>query len=221
MTGTIVHMAFAGMIAAAFLGEAFDRRALAIVLAVTAFPDLDSFIPLVAGLGHRTVFHNFVIPLAGAAVLSVDLRREHSWVRGRWGTRGVRIAWVSLACYGIAAVALDMVSGVVNPLWPFYDQFYSIEGKLVISDQRGIVQTFIETGGDGGSGSSSIPSPEPKGSSKEVAVSTGVDPDPSGTQTDPERIFPIARAGWQLVILLVGTAVTAARFRVSHSLPDE
>ena len=220
MTGTVVHMAFAGLIAAAFLGEAFNRRALAVVLAVTAFPDLDSFVPLIAGVGHRTVFHNFVIPLLAAVLLWADLRREESWVRGRWGPRGVRIAWVSLACYAIAAVTLDMVSGVVNPLWPLYDQFYSIEGKLVISDQRGIVQTFIETGG-GGSGSSSIPAPEPKGSSKEVAVSTGVDPDPSGTRIDPERVFPIARAGWQLVILVVGTAVTAARFRVSHSLSEE
>ena len=219
MTGTIVHMAFAGMIAAAFLGEAFDRRALAVVLAVTAFPDLDSFVPLVAGVGHRTVFHNFVIPLGGATVLWADLRGKGSIVRDRWGPRGVRIVWVSIACYAVAAVGLDMVSGVVNPFWPVHDQFYTIEGKLVISDQRGIVQTFIETGGDGGTGS--VPSPEPKGSSKELAVSTGVDPDPSGTQTDPERIFPIARAGWQLVLLLVGMAVTAARLRVSHSLPDE
>ena len=219
MTGTVVHMAFAGMLAAAFLGAAFDRRALATVLAVTAFPDLDSFVPLVAGLGHRTVFHNFVIPLGAAVLLWADLRRERSWVRDRWGPRGVRVAWVSIACYAVAAVALDMVSGVVNPLWPLYDQFYAIEGKLVISDQRGIVQTFVETGGDGGSGS--VPSPEPKGSSQELNISTGVDPDPSGTRTDPERIFPIARAGWQLVLLLVGTAVTAARFRVSHSLSDE
>jgi hypothetical protein len=218
MAGTIVHMAFAGMVAAAFLGEAFDRRALAVVLAVTAFPDLDSFIPLVAGVGHRTVFHNFVIPLGGATVLWADLRRKRSFVRGRWGARGVRIAWVSVACYAVAAVGLDMVSGVVNPFWPVHDQFYTIEGKLVISDQRGIVQTFIETGGEG---AGSVPSPEPMGSSKELAVSTGVDPDPSGTQTNPERIFPIARAGWQLVLLLVGTAVTAARFRVSHSLSDE
>jgi hypothetical protein len=219
MAGTVVHMAFAGMLAAAFLGEAFDRRGLGVVLLVTAAPDLDSFIPLLTGVGHRTFLHNFVIPLTAGALLWADLRRDQSWLRGRWGPRGVRIAWVSVVCYAVAAVGLDMVSGVVNPFWPIHDQFYSIEGKLVLSDQRGIVQTFIETGGDGGSGS--VPSPEPKGSSKEVNISTGVDPDPSGTQTDPERIFPIARAGWQLVVLLVGTAVTAARFRVSHSLSEE
>ena len=218
MAGTVVHMAFAGMVAAAFLGEAFDRRALAVVLAVTAAPDLDSFVALFATAGHRTVLHNFVIPVTAAAVLWADLRREEPWLRGRWGSRGVRIAWVSIVCYAVAAVGLDMVSGVVNPFWPLYDQFYTIEGKLVISDQRGIVQTFLETGGPG---SDSIPAPEPKGSSKELPVSTGIDPDPSGTRTDPERVFPVARAGWQLVVLVVGTAVTAARFRVSHSLPEQ
>ena len=35
MPSTVVHLAFSGMIAAALLGTAFDRRALAIVLGVT------------------------------------------------------------------------------------------------------------------------------------------------------------------------------------------
>lgn len=217
MTGTIVHMAFAGMIGAAFLGEAFDRRAVAIVVGVTALADLDSFIGLVSTAGHRTVFHNFILPAVAALVLWADLRREDPWLRGRWGPRGVRIAWVGIAAYAVAAVGLDMVSGYVNPFYPVYDQFYTLEGKLVVSDQRGIVQTFFETGGESGS----VPSPEPRGSSSEVAVSTGVDPDPNNTKRNPERIFPIVRAGWQLVVLLAGTAVTVARFRVSHSLPDE
>ncbi|WP_302080811.1 metal-dependent hydrolase [Salinibaculum rarum] len=217
MAGTIVHMAFAGLIAAALLGEAVDRRALAVVLGVTAIPDLDSFIALVSTAGHRTVLHNFVIPAVAGVLLWVDLRREESWLRARWGPRGVRIAWVSVVAYAAAGVGLDMVSGYVNPLYPLHDQFYELEGKLVLSDQRGIVQTFLETGGDAGS----IPSPEPQGSSQEVNLSTGVDPDPSGQETDPERIFPVVRAGWQLVVLLTGTAVTLARLRVSHSLSEE
>ncbi|WP_340102063.1 metal-dependent hydrolase [Salinibaculum salinum] len=217
MTGTIVHMAFAGMIAAAFLGEAYDRKALAVVFVVTILPDLDSFIALVSTAGHRTVLHNFVIPAVAGALLWADLRRDESWLRARWGPRGVRIAWVSVVCYAVAGVGLDMVSGVVNPLYPIHDQFYTVEGKLVVSDQRGIVQTFVETGGESGS----VPAPEPQGTSQEVNLSTGVDPDPSGQETDPERIFPIVRAGWQLVVLLAGTAVTLARFRVSHALSEE
>lgn len=215
MAGTVVHLAFAGMIAAAFLGEAYDRRALAVILGVAALPDLDSFIALVATAGHRTVLHNFVIPVVAAGLLWVDLRvREESLVRERWGARGVRIAWVSVVAYAVAAVGLDAVSGYVNPLYPIHDQFYTLEGKLVLSDQRGIVQTFVETGGE------SVPSPEPQGSSQAVNLSTGVDPDPSGEETDPERIFPIVRAGWQLVILVAGTAISLARFRVSHSLEE-
>jgi len=223
MAGTVVHLAFAGMLAAAFLGEAYDKRAVAIVLAITALPDLDSFVALVSTAGHRTVLHNFVIPTVAALALTVDLRvRDESWLRQRWGARGVRIAWVSILAYAVAAVALDMVSGYVNPLYPIHDQFYTLEGKLVISDQRGIVQTFVETGGSGGE-SMSVPSPEPQGSSEEVNLSTGVDPDPDGAteETDPERIFPIVREGWQLVVLVVGTAVTLGRFRVSQSLGEE
>jgi membrane-bound metal-dependent hydrolase YbcI (DUF457 family) len=217
MTGTVVHMAFAGMIAAAFLGETYDRKALAVVFGVTILPDLDSFIALVSTAGHRTVLHNFVIPAVAGTLLWADLRRDESWLRARWGARGVRIAWVSVVCYAVAGIGLDMVSGVVNPLYPIHDQFYTLEGKLVISDQRGIVQTFVETGRESGS----VPSPEPQGSSQEVNLSTGVDPDPSGQETDPERIFPIVRAGWQLVVLLAGTAVTLTRFRVSHALSEE
>ncbi len=222
MAGTVVHMAFAGMLAAAFLGDIYDWRAVAIVLGIAALPDIDSFIALVSTAGHRTVLHNFVIPAIAALALIADLRfREQSWLRQQWGARGVRIAWVGVLAYAAAAVGLDMVSGYVNPLYPIHDQFYTLEGKLVISDQRGIVQTFVETGGD--SGSTAVPAPEPQGSSKEVNLSTGVDPDPDGTAetTDPERIFPIVREGWQLVVLLVGTGVTLARFRVSQSLPGD
>ncbi|PSP59724.1 hypothetical protein BRC73_05970, partial [Halobacteriales archaeon QH_7_66_37] len=88
------------------------------------------------------------------------------------------------------------------------------DGKLELSDQRGIVQTFIETGGD--DGGSSIPAPESVGSSEEVDLSTGVNPDPEGTEEDPERLFPVFRAGWELMLFVVGTTVTAARFALER-----
>jgi hypothetical protein len=47
-----------------------------------------------------------------------------------------------------------------------------------------------------------------------VTVTTGVDPAPPADDGPVDRIFPIARAGWQLLLLLVGTGVTAARFAV-------
>jgi hypothetical protein len=215
MPSTIVHLAFAGLLASALLGFAFDRRSVAIVLAVTAFPDLDAFVALYTTVGHRAALHNVWIPLLYSALLWVDINlRDRSFVRERFGAWGVRVIWVSAVCYVLSAIALDIVNGVLNPLWPVHDQFYHVDGKLELSDQRGIVQTFIETGGD--DGGSSIPAPESVGSSEEVDLSTGVNPDPDGTEEDPERLFPVFRAGWELMLFVVGTTVTAARFALER-----
>lgn len=218
MPSTLVHLALGGVIAAALLGSAFDRRSLLVVLAVVAAPDLDSFIALVSVAGHRTVLHNYVIPAVVAGALLVDLRvRERSFVRERWGDRGVRIAWVSLVALVFAGIGLDFVDHGVNPLWPLHDQFYVLDGKFELSDQRGIVQTFVDldpkTGHVG---------PRSRGTSQQVNISTGIDPNPGGvgggpdpdTVEDPERLFPIVRHGWQLAVLVTGTVVTAARLRL-------
>jgi len=217
MPGTVVHLAFSGLLAAALLGAAYDRRSLLVVFGVTALPDLDAFLALVTVVGHRALLHNFTIPITGAVLLWIDTRiRPSSFVRHRWGARGVRIAWVSILVYAVSAIGLDLVNGVVNPFWPVHDQFYTLDGKLELSDQRGIVQTFVDL-----SSEESVVESEGFGSSEEVNLSTGIDPDPSGEETDPERIFPVVRAGWELVLLVVGTAVTATRFYVPFEVPDE
>ena len=217
MPGTVVPLAFSGMLAAALLGAAFDRRSLLVVLGVTAVPDLDAFLALVTTAGHRALLHNFVIPAVLALGLWVDTTvRPHSLVRGRWGHRGVRIAWVSVLAYAVSAVGLDLVNGVINPLWPIHDQFYMLDGKLELSDQRGIVQTFVDL-----SPEETVVEAEGVGSSEEVDLSTGVDPDPSGEETDPERIFPVVRAGWELLLLVVGTVVTTARFYAPVEVPGD
>jgi hypothetical protein len=214
MPGTVVHLAFSGMLAAALLGAAYDCRSLAVVFAVTAFPDLDAFLALVTVVGHRALLHNFTIPVAGALLLWADTTLcPRSLVRERWGARGVRVAWVAVLAYAVSAVGLDFVNGVVNPLWPVHDQFYTLDGRIELSDQRGVVQTFVDLGGE------SVIEAEGRGSSREVNLSTGVDPDPSGEEADPERVFPVVRAGWELVLLVVGTAVTWARFRVPYGYP--
>jgi hypothetical protein len=214
MPSTLVHVAFAGMLAAALLGPYYDREAVLVVFAFTAFPDLDSFVALVAVAGHRTVFHTFLIPVGLGILLVVDTRlRETSFVRERWGQRGVVVGWTGVFAYAVAGNGLDFIGGGVNPLWPVHDQFYTLDGKVELSDQRGVVQTFVDLSPDDGG----PPAPESRGSSQEVNVSTGVDPDPSGTEKDPERIFPVVRAGWQLWLLLVGSVVTAVRFRVDDT----
>lgn len=211
MPSTVVHLAFAGMIAAALLGDVFDRRALLVVLAVTAVPDLDSFLALVSTAGHRTVLHTLFLPALLALGIWLDTRRgEDSVLRSRYGNPGIRVAWVSVLCLTVAGIGLDLFSVQgANPLWPLVDQFYEIDGKLELSTQRGIVQTFVQTAGDSG-----VPAPQALGNSSEMTVTTGVDPATSPDDGPVDRVFPIARAGWQLLLLLVGTFVTAARFYV-------
>jgi hypothetical protein len=115
-------------------------------------------------------------------------------------------------------VLLDAITGGANLFWPVYDQFYEISGRLELSSQRGIVQTFVESGGDG-----DIPTPDAIGDSSEIQASTGVDPNPGGDTPSDEpvdRIFPIARGGWELYILVIGTLATATRFVVGYDVQE-
>ena len=211
MTSTIVHLAFAGLLAAALLGDAYEWKSVLLIFGLIVLIDLDSFVPLVVSFGHRAVFHNLLIPfVAGALVLADVYAREESYILDRWGPRGLRVAWVTVLCYAVAGVLFDMTDGVVNLFWPIHDQFYALEGSIELSDQRGIVQTFIETGGDEGT---SVPTPEAVGTTEEVEITTGVDPgEPETPDKDPERIFPVIGASWELVVFLTGTVVTLGRF---------
>jgi inner membrane protein len=215
MPSTLVHVAFASLLAAALLGETFDRRAVLVVMGLTALPDLDAFVALFSTVGHRTAMHTFVLPFALGVLLWVDTRvREESFVRERWDDSTVSVAWIGLVGMAVAGIGLDFIEAGVNPLWPLHDQFYVLNGKVELSDQRGLVQTFVdietESDGGGGGGAPTV-EPESLGSSEEVNMSTGVDPDPDNSEEDPERVFPIVRAGWQLHLMLTGFAVTAAR----------
>ncbi|PSP95660.1 hypothetical protein BRC91_01620 [Halobacteriales archaeon QS_4_62_28] len=217
-------MAFAGLIGAALLGTAFDRRSVLVLFGVVVFVDLDSFIGLVSVVGHRTVFHTLLIPLGAAAFVALDQYvGESSVLRRRYGRRGVRITWVTIVVYVASAIGLDLFSaGGANPLWPLHDQFYVIDGKVELSSQRGLVQTFVDLNSEQSGGQQTDgPTTVARGSSEEVNVSTGVDPDPDQNAPDDEpvdRVFPVARSGWQLLLLVVGTGVTVARFYVDQTL---
>lgn len=230
MPSTLVHVAFGGLIAGPLLGMDFDRRAAVAVAAATALPDFDAFVGLFFEAGHRTVGHTLVLPALLAVLLYAETRyRSDSTIRERWGDRGVRVAWVSLLSMAVAGICLDLVTGGANPLWPIHDQFYRVSGKVELSNTRGIVQTFVEW------------NPETEsvdannfGNSSTVHVSTGVDPTPggesgplvgggesggggnNGTGGEPEvieRVFPVVRSGWQLLVLVTGTAVSAVQVR--------
>lgn len=216
MPSIVVHLALAGIIAGALLGDAFDGRALLVVFAVVAFPDLDSFVSLFSTVGHRAALHNVFVPLLAGVVLYADLRRgEDSYVRTRWGARGIRVAWVSLFCYVAVAIGLDLVAGAVNPFWPLHDQFYHLSGKIELSTQRGLVQTIVDLQNGSTDGLKAI------GTTEQVHLDTGVDPTPGPDPKNVDRVFPIVRSGWQLVLLVVGSVVTAARFYVDQSVNDD
>lgn len=214
MPSTIVHLAFGGLLAAALLGEAYDKKAVAVVMIVMAFPDLDSFIAIFWDPAHRTVLHTLLIPIVLGILLWIDVRlREESFVVERYGWWGVRVAWVSLFCLAVAHILLDMTDGSVNLFWPLHDQFYALNGEIKLSDQRGIVQTFVGSSG-------TIPFPEGVGTTAEIAQDTGVDPDPD-PDGETERIFPVVGSTWELIVLVFGTAVTLARFKLPYALPDD
>jgi hypothetical protein len=213
-------MAIAGMVAAALLGREFDARAALLVLGVTGAADLDALLGLVVLGAHRAAFHTLLLPLGAVALVALDDRRETPWLRGRYGGRGVRLAYVTAVAFAVGAVGPDLFYNGANPFYPLHDQFYVLNGKIEVSDERGLIQTFVdlsppEPGGGGGGGGSQVA----VGSTQDVQYSSGVDPDPSSRGSeDTEHVFPVARSGFQLLILLTGTGVTAARLWLNRRL---
>ncbi len=203
MPSTVVHCALAGLLAASLLGEYFDGRAVAVVIAATIVPDLDVFAGFFIPGGHRSVLHTLLFPLGLAVLLYYDTRlRERSFVRERWHSRGVRVAWVSIAAIAFAAIGLDLVSGGVNLFYPLYDQFYELSGKLIYSNNRGVVQTFVEL---------SEGSKATRGSTEQYRIGSGIDPTRGAEPKNVERIFPIAQSGWQLLLIVTSVFVLAVR----------
>ena len=210
MPSTLVHVAVAGLIAAGLLKKEFNARSVAIVLAVTAVIDLDTFAGLVIPGAHRALLHNLWLPGLVSAVLVWDHRRGR--LRRRWGQWGVRTAWVSVVAVTFAHVLLDAFFNGANLFWPVYNQFYDLSGRLILTDQRGLVQTFVEfeRTADG----TTVAESTAIGTTGDTHFRTGVDPDPGGgvdAGTDTERIFPVADSGSLFIITAVGYLVVAVR----------
>lgn len=207
MPSTVVHLSIAALLAAALLAEAFDARALAAVLAVTAVPELDTFLGFAIRGAHRAALHNLFVPLLAAGLIAYDLRREDSFLRER-GPRAARVAWVCVAAYLLAAIGPDLFFNGVNLFYPVHDRFYELSGNVLLSDQRGFVQTIWEPpapDAEGGASGSAV------GTTGNVHYSTGVDPSPGKEPKDVERVFPIARGGLQVLLVLTAFVVTTVR----------
>ena len=189
MPSTLVHVAFGGFVAA-------------------GLPDLDSFLAIVLVGTHRALLHNFVLPATVTAALYLDTRRPVSRIRDRFGHRGVRVAWVAVAAFVFAGVAPDLVTNGVNPLYPLLDRYVTLDGKLLLSSTRGLVQTFVELHPD----SSTV-----GGTTADTFYYTGVDTDPGPDTGQAERIFPLVSSGMQALVVVLSGFVLAGRF---HELSD-
>lgn len=214
MPSTIVHMSLAAILAVAFLRDDFDIKGLALILAVVAFVDFDVFLGLWIRGAHRAAFHNLLVPGLVAIGLYVDTRMgPRSALRQRFGDRGVRVAWATVAVVVLAAIGPDLFTNGVNVFYPVHDEFYKLNGKILLSNKHGFVQTFVDlsppkSSHGGQAGKVAI------GSTKNVQYYTGVDPNPGKAGADSgnvERVFPIVQSGWQLLIVLTSIFVVGSR----------
>ena len=202
MPSEVVHLAVAGLVAASLLGPHFDRRAVAVVLAAAAVPDVDTFLGLVVQGTHRAALHTLLLPFVVGVVLVQQTRRPDSWLRDRYGPRGVRGAWVALASLLFAGIAPDLFTNGVNAFYPLHDTFYQVNGRLVLSSERGVVQTFVELG------------KSPERTTQNTHYWTGVDPTRGEDPKDVERVFPVVQSGLQLLLVVLSATVLTVRLAV-------
>ena len=201
MPSTLVHVAVGGLVGAALLGRWFDSRSIAVVLVAAAVPDLDSFTSTLLPGSHRALLHTLLFPLVLGAVVLYDTRiREDSQIRGRWGFRGVVVAWVAIAALLGGGIFPDLFTNGVNVFYPVHDAFYSVTGKAELSSTRGFVQTFFEHQTE-----SAPPTTE------NFHYSTAVDPTPGAEAENVERIAPLASSGLELMLVLLGGSVVGGR----------
>jgi hypothetical protein len=205
MPSTLVHVAMGALFGAALLGSDFDRRAAAAVAAAAALPDLDVAVePFLSG-AHRSLGHTFLLPVALGAFVLWDTRyRRSSWLRTRFGGRGVRVAWASLFALVGAGIVPDLTVGGVNAFYPLHDAFYTLDGRVLYSTDRGFVQTLVDL---------SPPESKPQRTTDNFAFRTVLDARPAAETKNPERIFPVAMTGYRFGVLVLSTVVVAARLR--------
>lgn len=205
MPPTLVTVAVGVLLGVALLGAAFDRRSVAVVAVAAALPDVDAAVSLVLPGATNALLHSAFVPLAAAGLLLYDTRiRKTSWLESRYGWYGVRVAWVALAAYAVAGVGLDLsnVEGVAL-LYPVSERYYAVVGRLVLSTQEGVIQTYLEWG----DGWLQVASP---GTTRTHHVDSWVNP------AGAERRLRLVDSGWQLVIVLSAAAALPAKSRLDR-----
>ena len=232
MPSTLVHISLALLLAAGLLGSEFDGRAVVVVAAATALPDLDVAIEPILSGAHRSVGHTFVLPALLFVALAIDIRRgPDSVLRRRYGDRGVTLAFTAVVCLFGAGIVPDLVVGGINAFYPIHDVFYTVDGRLFYSTDRGWVQTFVDLSPD---------DPEPQRTTSNFDFRTVLDAEPTlgveksggggggggdgggsdGGQQRVERLFPIAMTGFRAWLLPLAAFVTGTRLWRSRRSTD-
>ncbi|MBS3760488.1 metal-dependent hydrolase [Halodesulfurarchaeum sp.] len=205
MPSTLVHVAIGGIVAVALLRDEFGWWSLGVVMAFAAVPDLDTFVGLVLPGAHRSLFHSVFVPLGLGGLLVADGRRNRSLLIDRFGPPARRIAGVGVVALVLGGIGPDLVTNGVNLLYPVQDNFLTVSGELRLSDQRGIVQTFIDRSQPDAGGAV-------VGSTETVHYSTGVDPSPGTEPEQVKRVFPLLGSGMQLLIVGLSATLIGGRF---------
>ncbi|MFB6153687.1 MAG: metal-dependent hydrolase [Halodesulfurarchaeum sp.] len=210
MPSTLVHVAIGGLVAVALLREEFGWVTLGVVLAFAAVPDLDTFAGLVVPGAHRSLFHSVLFVVFVAALLWVDVKRDGSILRSAFDSAGVRVAYVSLLALVFGGLAPDLVTNGINLLYPVRDQFVQVSGEVLLSNQRGVVQTFVQLGRPDAGGAV-------VGSTETVHYSTGVNPTRGPEPKHVERVFPVVGSGMQLLLVAMSGTLVGIRLRESET----
>jgi hypothetical protein len=213
MPPTLVHAALGGLLAAALLDRAFSRRGVAVVVAAAAAPDLDAPLSLLLPSAHGAVLHTFLIPLGGALLLYYDTRRADSWLRGRYGLAGVRVAWVAVLAYALAGTGLDLLNlDAANPVWPVDTMYYSFVGKAEYTTTQGFVQTYYRYDPDGRWTHYVGQRGRPPNFCKPSLWKPTCGADGGTTP----RATEFVQSGWQLLLVAASPAVLFARARLER-----
>lgn len=213
MAPTLVTVAVGVLLGVALLGEAFDRRAVAVVAVAAALPDLDALLSLVVPGATNAMLHSLFVPAAAAVLLYVDtVRRPESALRRRYGWYGIRVAWVAVAAYAVAGIGLDLFNvESAAVLYPLSDRYYAVVGRFILSTQEGIVQTYVSFA----DGWLTVASP---GTTQTHHVKTWVNPTAgSDGLRAARRNLRIFDSGWQLVLVATAVAALPAKRRVERA----
>jgi inner membrane protein len=206
MPSTVVHVAFGALVATAFLHE-FDARVLAVVCAFAAFPDVDTFLGIWIGGGHRAILHTMLLPALLGLLILWDTRRAESWLYARFGRNGPHVAAVGVIALTLGGIAPDLMTNGVNLFYPVHDRFYTFAGELKLSSTDGVVQTFVDLSDEPGGGGTV------GGTTNNTHYYTGVDVERGADPENVERVFPVVASGMQLVVVLTAIAGVVGRFR--------